>query len=96
MDWMCLYDKLIVRRRPADEVVGSVVVPEAHRKAQNIGTVVATGTGRLVAGNLVPVGLTIQPGMTVLFSAFAGVPLEGDDPDLLILREDEILAFKQD
>lgn len=93
MDWLCLYDKLIVRRRPADEVVGSVVVPEAHRKAQNVGTVVATGSGRLVAGELRP--LTIQEGMTVLFSAFAGVPL-GDDPDLIILREDEILAYKSE
>lgn len=96
MDWLCLHDKVIVRRRPADEQIGAVVVPDAHRKAQNVGTVVAVGTGRLVAGNLVPLPLTIAPGMTVLFSAFAGVPLEGDDPDLVILREDEILAYKLD
>lgn len=94
MEWSCLYDKLIVRRRPANEVVGSVVVPEAHRKAQNVGTVVATGDGRLVAGSADLKPLTIVPGMEVLFSAFAGVPLEGDDPDLVILREDEILAYK--
>jgi len=94
MEWNCLYDKLIVRRRPAVEQVGTLAVPEAHRKAQNVGTVVATGSGRLVAGNANVVPLTIKVGMSVLFSAFAGVPLEGEDPDLLILREDEILAFK--
>ena len=94
LDWNCLYDKLIVRRRPADEVVGSVVVPEAHRKAQNVGTIVAVGTGRLVAGNAFPIPLTLKVGDTVLFSAFSGVPLEGEEPDLVILREDEILAFR--
>ncbi len=95
MEWMCLHDKLIVRRAAAkEEFAPGIVAPEAHRKAQNVGTVVATGTGRLVAGSLMALPLTIQPGMVVLFSAFAGVPLEGDDPDLVILREDEILAFK--
>lgn len=93
-DWNCLYDKLIVRRRPAPEQVGSLAVPEAHRKAQNVGTVVVAGDGRLVAGNASLVPLTIKPGMEVLFSAFAGVPLEGEDRDLLILREDEVLAFR--
>lgn len=96
MEWNCLYDKLIVRRRPAPEQVGSLAVPEAHRKAQNVGTVVATGSGRLVAGSASLVPLTIKAGMEVLFSTFAGVPLEGEDPDLLILREDEILAFKSE
>lgn len=94
MEWACLYDKLIVRRRPANEVVGSVVVPEAHRKAQNVGTVVVAGAGRLVAGNAALMPLSVKVGQTVLFSAFSGVPLEGDEPDLVILREDEILAFK--
>ncbi len=94
MQWQCLYDKLIVRRAAAkEEFAPGIVAPEAHRKAQNTGTVVATGIGRLVAGSVSPVPLTIRVGMVVLFSAFAGVPLEGEDPDLIILREDEILAF---
>ena len=91
-DWRCLYDKLIVRRAPAKEIEGTMVVPDAHRKEQNIGVVERVGAGRWVDGVLLP--LTIKPGMTVLFSKFAGMPLEGADPDLTIIREDEVLAFR--
>lgn len=95
MDWQCLYDKLLVKREAAKESYdkdGLLAVADKHKKEQNVGQVVKAGAGRWVDGILIP--LTIRPGMTVLFSKFAGVPLEDADPDLVILREDEVLAYR--
>ena len=92
LDWQPLYDKLIVRRDPAQSVTeGGLAVPDAHQSQQHIGTVLKTGQGRWVDGILLP--LTIAPGMRVLFSKFAGAELTTSDPDLIVLREDEILAW---
>lgn len=89
-EWEPLYDKVAVRRDPSPEEISGLAVPDAHRKQQNTGTVLRVGGGRWIDGNLYP--LTVFPGCRVLFSAFAGVPMEGDE-DTIILREDEILAF---
>lgn len=94
MTWTTLYDKIIVRRRPAPVAIAGIEVPEAHREKQNVGTVVTVGRGRPGPNGLQ--GLIVRPGDEVIFSKFAGTPLEGDDPDLLILREDEVLAYSRD
>lgn len=92
LDWSPIYDKLIVRRDPPDkEYAAGIAVADTHQKQQHIGTVIKTGQGRWVEGLLLP--LTIQPGMRVLFSKFSGTELTDDDPDLIVLREDEILAW---
>lgn len=92
--WTPLYDKVVVRRYEAPTEVKGLAVPEAHRKAQHIGYVLKVGNGRWINGILYP--LTVQVGDTVLFSKFGGVELEDEEPDLLILREDEILAWRRD
>lgn len=94
MDWKPLYDKLIVRRKPEVTEIMGMAVPDQAKEKQNIGTVVETGEGRLTATGDV-VELTVQIGDEVLFNKFAGVPLEEDDPDLVVLREDEILAYRK-
>jgi len=91
VDWKPLYDKLIVKRdAPDTEYAPGLVVADAHKKQQNMGVVIETGEGRWVDGILLP--LTVQPGMRVLFSQFAGHNLAGND-DLVVLREDEVLAL---
>lgn len=90
--WECLYDKLIVRRDPPkSEYADGLTVPDAHKQNQNLGTVLKTGSGRWVDGILLP--LTVQPGMRVIFSRLSGVELDGSEPDIILLREDEILAY---
>ena len=95
-NWNALYDKLIVRRAPAVTHIAGMEVPEAAREKQNVGTVVKTGAGRIVSGSFGSLQkLTVKEGDEVLFNKYAGHPLEGDDPDLVVLREDEILAYRR-
>lgn len=91
LEWECLYDKLIVRRDPPKTQFGSIAAPDQAVEDQNIGTVLKTGQGRWVDGLLLP--LTIQPGMRVIFSKLAGHELMGGSRDVILLREDEILAY---
>lgn len=94
LEWTPLYDKLVVKRAPAIDQIKGLAVPDQHQQNQNVGTVVAIGDGRWVQGMMVP--LTVQIGDVVVFSKFAGVELEqGDERDLVVLREDEILAIRK-
>lgn len=92
LDWNPLYDKAIIRRDPPEkEYTEGIAVADAHQKQQHIGTVLKIGQGRWVDGILLP--LVLVPGMRVLFSKFAGSELSEQQPDLVVLREDEILAY---
>lgn len=93
-DYEVLYDKLLVERIPEEELVeGWLHIPAAYQQKQSIGTVLEVGAGRLTAsGSLLP--LQVKAGDTVLFNKFSGaeLPTGKDDAQLLILREDEVLA----
>jgi chaperonin GroES len=92
-NWQVLYDKILVRRHAPDEMIGATVVPEAAKQEKNVGVVLETGRGRpSVTGNLAR--LQIERGMEVMFSKFGGVELQDGNPELVILREDEILAWR--
>ena len=45
-------------------------------------------------GTYGPQPLIVKIGHEVLFHEHSGVPLEPDDDSVIILREDEILAFR--
>ena len=89
--WEPLYDKIVVKRDPAIEQIGSIAVADAYKRNQNTGTVLRTGNGRWINGVLYP--LTLEVGHRVIFSKFAGVELEDSGQDVIVLREDEVLAY---
>ena len=94
-DWQVLYDKLVVKRHAPDTMIAGtdMVVPDAAKQEKNRGTVIACGAGRIaITGSVNP--LTIRAGMEVVFSKFAGTELEDGNPEVIVLREDEILAYR--
>lgn len=86
-DWEILYDKVLVRRDAMVTEKGGLAVPAKAQRQQAQGTVLKAGPG--ANGR----GLTVQPGDTVRFTAFSGIPLVDDDEDVILLREDELLAY---
>ncbi len=95
MEFKPLYDKLLVRRNPSPESIGMVVVPEEAKEPQSVGQVVAAGEGRLnsAAGAVYP--LRVQVGFYVMFGPYSGVKVPELGEDLVLLREDEILAYAE-
>ena len=95
-DWLPLYDKILVRREKPKETYdagGRLVVAETHQQTQNRGTVIATGPGRLNQNYGTTTPLSVHVGMEVMFGKHSGTDME-DAPDLVLLREDELLAYR--
>lgn len=91
--WTPLYDKILVRRLPPPEAIRGMHTPDVAKEDQNVGIVLKVGDGRPVESGLRP--LVVKPGLEVLFSRFSGIQVDDQDPNLLVLREDELLGWRQ-
>lgn len=88
-----LGDKVVVRRLEAEEqTAGGIVLPNSARDKPREGRVLSVGDGRLLPdGTRVP--HQVQEGDRVLFTSYAGTEVVVDNEELLIMREEEILAI---
>jgi chaperonin GroES len=73
-----------------ESVKGGIIIPDSAKEKQQEGEVIAVGAGKREKGERVP--LDVKPGDRVLFGKYSGTEIKIDDEDLLILREEEILA----
>jgi chaperonin GroES len=86
-----LHDRVIVRRIEEKESVrGGIIIPDSAKEKPQEGEVLAVGAGKREKGERVP--LDVKPGDRVLFGKYSGTEIKVEDEDLLILREEEILA----
>ncbi len=84
-----LGDKIFVKRLPLEEkTAGGIIIPDVAKEKAQTGEVLAVGPGRLLDdGTRSP--LDVQVGDHVFFGKYAGTEA---GPDLLIIREEEILG----
>ena len=86
-----LHDRVLVRRLEEKETVkGGIIIPDTAKEKPQEGEVVAVGSGRREKGELIP--LDVKVGDRILFGKYSGNDIKVDDEELLILKEDEILA----
>ncbi|WP_425617805.1 co-chaperone GroES [Anatilimnocola sp. NA78] len=88
-----LGDKVIIRRLEAEErTAGGILLPDSAREKPQQGRVLSVGDGALLNdGRRSP--LTVQEGDRVIFNAYGGNEVKINDQDLLICREQDILAI---
>ena len=88
-----LYDRLLVKRAEAKEQVrGSIIIPDTAKEKPMEATVEAVGEGKFDDnGKRVP--LDVKAGDRVLIGKYAGTEIKLDGEELLILREEEVLAI---
>ncbi len=85
-------DKVVVRRLEAVvKTSGGILLPDAAQQKPQQGRVLSVGDGRLIAGGLRAPN-QVQEGDKVVFLTYAGTEVSVDDEELLILREEDILA----
>jgi len=83
-----LHDRVIIKPVPAEEkTAGGIIIPDTAKEKPQRGTVVAAGPGKKDE----PV--TVKVGDTVLYSKYAGTEIQIDAEELLIMRENDILAI---
>jgi chaperonin GroES len=88
-----LGDRLVVRRDESEEVTaGGIVLPDSAKDRPARGEVVSVGDGRLLEdGTRAP--FQVKKGDHVLFSSYAGDEFKIDDQELLLMREEDVLAI---
>jgi chaperonin GroES len=86
-----LHDRVVVKRiEEKESIKGGIIIPDSAKEKQQEGEVIAVGAGRREKGERVP--LDVKVGDRVLFGKYSGTEIKIEDEELLILKEDEILA----
>lgn len=87
-----LHDRIVIKRQAEEErTAGGLYIPESAKERPTQATVIAVGKGRIQEdGSVRP--LAVKVGDTVLFGKYAGNEIKVDGEDLLIIREEDVLA----
>ena len=87
-----LHDRLLVRRIEEKETAkGGIIIPDTAKEKPQRGEVLAVGNGKILEnGTKLP--LDVKVGNKILFGKYTGTDLKIDGEEVLILREDEVLA----
>jgi chaperonin GroES len=88
-----LGDRVVVEREESETTTaGGIVLPDSAKNKPARGTVVSVGDGKLCDdGSRSP--LQVKVGDRVLFTSYAGDEFKVGDQELLLMREDDILAI---
>ena len=88
-----LHDRLLVRRIEEKETVkGGIIIPDTAKEKHQEGEVIAAGNGKVLE-NGTKVAMDVKAGDRVLFGKYSGTDIKIDGEEVLILREDEVLAI---
>jgi chaperonin GroES len=87
-----LHDRLMVRRIEEKETAkGGIIIPDTAKEKPQEGQVLAVGNGKIL-DNGTKVALDVKVGDKILFGKYTGTDIKIDGEEVLILREDEVLA----
>ena len=87
-----LHDRVIIKRLEAEtKSAGGIVIPDAAAEKPIKGEVIAVGTGKILDdGKVRP--MAVKAGDTVLFGKYSGTEVKVDGEELLVMREDDLVA----
>ncbi len=88
-----LHDRVIVRRLEDETTTaGGIVIPDNAKEKPSRGEVIAVGNGKPLDNGDVR-ALAVKTGDKVLFGKFAGTEVKVGGEELLVMREDDIMAI---
>ena len=87
-----LHDRVVVRRTEEERTSpGGIVLPDSATEKPVQGEVLAVGKGKISSnGDVQP--LDVKVGDTVLFGKFSGTEVKVEGEELLVMREEDIMA----
>ena len=87
-----LHDRIIVRRLDeGEQKIGGIIIPDTAKEKPQQGKVIAAGAGKQNDEGK-RIALDVKEGDTILFGKYSGQEIKMDGEELLIMREDEVLA----
>ena len=87
-----LHDRVIVKRMEEERMsAGGIVIPDSATEKPVRGEVLAVGNGKILDnGEKRP--LDISVGDTVLFGKYSGTEVKVEGEEILVMREEDIMA----
>ncbi len=87
-----LHDRVIVKRMEEERTsAGGIVIPDTATEKPIKGQILAVGNGKILeTGEIRPLDLKV--GDKVLFGKYSGTEVKVDDEELLVMREDDVMA----
>ncbi len=87
-----LHDRVIIKRLEAEtKSAGGIVIPDSATEKPIKGEVLAVGNGKILeSGDKRPLDLKV--GDKVLFGKYSGTEVKVDGDELLVMREEDVMA----
>jgi chaperonin GroES len=87
-----LHDRVVVRRTEEERTSpGGIVIPDSAAEKPIRGEVIAVGNGKILESGDQR-ALDLKVGDKVLFGKYSGTEVKVDGEDLLVMREDDVMA----
>ena len=88
-----LHDRVLVKRMEEERTTaGGIVIPDSATEKPARGEIVAVGGGKKTDdGKVIP--LDVKVGDKVLFGKYAGTEVKVAGEDMLVMREEDIVAI---
>ena len=97
-----LHDWVLIRTsEPSEKSAAGIIIPDTAQEKPEEGEVLAVGAGRLVEDKdskekikkKTFVKTTVKPGEHILYKKDAAREVEGDDEELVLVREEDVLGY---
>ena len=87
-----LHDRVVIKRLEEERTSpGGIVIPDTATEKPMKGKVIAVGSGRITEkGEVRP--LDVKKGDTVLFGKYSGTEVKLDGDELVVMREEDVMA----
>ena len=88
-----LHDRVVIRRTEEErKSPGGIVIPDTATEKPIKGEVVAVGAGKILEDGKVR-ALAVKAGDKVLFGKYSGTEVKVDGEELLVMREEDLVAI---
>jgi chaperonin GroES len=88
-----LHDRVIVKRMEEERMsTGGIVIPDSATEKPIRGEILAVGNGKIL-DNGEKRALDVNVGDTILFGKYSGTEVKVDGEELLVMREEDIMAI---
>ena len=87
-----LHDRVLVRRTEEEATsAGGIILPGSATEKPDRGEIIAAGNGKITDSGDVR-AMDVKVGDTVVFGQYAGTAVKVEGEELLMMREEDILA----
>lgn len=91
-----LHDRVIIKRMEEErKTPGGIVIPDSAAEKPIKGEILAVGKGKILEnGDVRP--LDVKEGDKVLFGKYSGTEVKFNGEDVLVMREEDVMAVIED